>query len=340
MTQVPNYIVEDGDGLSVLASITELFAAVRDDNAGPAAPPNPVAGMRWRDTSVNPSVLRVRNAANSAWVEFRVDMGILGVGSAALTDVTNLDTLTRGDLYHGTPTAVGNPLPGSWVSLLHLPTNHPDWGRQHLWVDGSPRQFSRFKDNGVWGSWTEAPGALGFTPVQQGGVPGHGTNKIYFGWATDGSGLRVRVDNVDIGHVLFRHEVPIAPYKPFSPGGSFVMPMAQAAAGHSSGSSYWGDISASAHPVFLASSGVIRIIGSVSKWGSHPPSGHTLSIAKNGNLVANVNASTFSVDLAVSVQDKIDMSISAGVSWGSSGGSANIAFEASISLAERTIWRF
>lgn len=78
MAQVNNYIVEDGDGLSVLNALTALAQAIRDDNAGPTAPPNPVPGMRWRDTSVSPPVLRVRNAGNSAWDTF---LNMLGVST-------------------------------------------------------------------------------------------------------------------------------------------------------------------------------------------------------------------------------------------------------------------
>jgi hypothetical protein len=43
-------------------------------------------------------------------------------------------------------------------------------------------------------------GNLGFTPVQQGGGAGQGTNKIYFGWGTSG-GLRVTVDSTDQGPI-------------------------------------------------------------------------------------------------------------------------------------------
>lgn len=76
MTQVPNYIVEDGDGLTVLAAINEILSAVRDDNAGPTPPDDPVAFMRWRDTSLVPPVLKIRNAANTAWVGLPVEVGL------------------------------------------------------------------------------------------------------------------------------------------------------------------------------------------------------------------------------------------------------------------------
>lgn len=39
--------------------------------------------------------------------------------------------------------------------------------------------------------------SLGFTPVQQGGPAGYGTNKVYIGWAVDGSGLLCQVDNTN-----------------------------------------------------------------------------------------------------------------------------------------------
>ncbi len=41
--------------------------------------------------------------------------------------------------------------------------------------------------------------ALGFTPVQQGGGTGQGTNKVYIGWAADASGLMAQVDATNFG---------------------------------------------------------------------------------------------------------------------------------------------
>ena len=40
---------------------------------------------------------------------------------------------------------------------------------------------------------------LGFTPVQQGGGTGQGTNKVYIGWASDASGLMAQVDATNFG---------------------------------------------------------------------------------------------------------------------------------------------
>lgn len=43
---------------------------------------------------------------------------------------------------------------------------------------------------------------LGFTPVQQGGGAGQGTNKVYIGWATDASGLKAQADSTDLGNIV------------------------------------------------------------------------------------------------------------------------------------------
>lgn len=41
--------------------------------------------------------------------------------------------------------------------------------------------------------------SLGFTPVQQGGATGQGSNKVFIGWATDGSGLLCQIDGTNFG---------------------------------------------------------------------------------------------------------------------------------------------
>jgi hypothetical protein len=42
--------------------------------------------------------------------------------------------------------------------------------------------------------------SLGFTPVQQGGGAGQGTNKIYVGWATSGGKLLLQIDGTDFSY--------------------------------------------------------------------------------------------------------------------------------------------
>ncbi len=68
MTQVPDYVVDDGSGVALLAQLNFMLPALNSGNSGTLPPPNPVAGMKWTDMSVSPMVVRLRNAANSAWI--------------------------------------------------------------------------------------------------------------------------------------------------------------------------------------------------------------------------------------------------------------------------------
>lgn len=43
---------------------------------------------------------------------------------------------------------------------------------------------------------------LGFTPIQQGGGTGQGSNKVYIGWATDASGLKAQADSTYLGNIV------------------------------------------------------------------------------------------------------------------------------------------
>lgn len=52
-------------------------------------------------------------------------------------------------------------------------------------------------------------GALGFTPVQQGGGAGQGSNKIYLGWDQVQGRLRAQVDSTDVGGIPLANEFTI-----------------------------------------------------------------------------------------------------------------------------------
>lgn len=54
---------------------------------------------------------------------------------------------------------------------------------------------------------------LPFMPPQQGGGIGQGTNKVYIGWATDASGVRLTIDSTDMGYIYTSaagHKVPFS----------------------------------------------------------------------------------------------------------------------------------
>lgn len=55
------------DALEDLTAIRNNFAALKSCFSGATAPPNPVAGMWWYDTTAN--ILKLRNEANNAWLD-------------------------------------------------------------------------------------------------------------------------------------------------------------------------------------------------------------------------------------------------------------------------------
>lgn len=56
-------------------------------------------------------------------------------------------------------------------------------------------------DNALAVANTKQPN-LGFTPVQQGGGTGQGSNKIYIGWGSDASGLKAQAGDTDLGNIV------------------------------------------------------------------------------------------------------------------------------------------
>ena len=72
----------------------------------------------------------------------------------------------------------------------------------HSGNDGSGSGLDADLLDGAHASWfADIPARLGYTPVQQGGGAGQGTNKVYMGWG--GSRLKVQVDSTDQGNVVF-----------------------------------------------------------------------------------------------------------------------------------------
>ena len=72
----------------------------------------------------------------------------------------------------------------------------------HTGNDGAGSGLDADLLDGQQGSYyADVPARLGYTPVQQGGGAGQGTNKVYMGWG--GSRLKVQVDSTDQGNVVF-----------------------------------------------------------------------------------------------------------------------------------------
>ena len=79
------------------------------------------------------------------------------------------------------------------------------WGNDTVWHtgnDGSGSGLDADMLDGQHGSYyADVPARLGYTPIQQGGGSGQGTNKIYIGWAT--GRLKCQVDSTDRGNFVF-----------------------------------------------------------------------------------------------------------------------------------------
>jgi len=87
-------------GQTDLGNIENNFACLKSSFSGTSAPSNPVAGMLWYDTTNN--LLKLRNAANNAWLEIydfgndRVAAGKVGTDSLASGAVTDAKVTSVG----------------------------------------------------------------------------------------------------------------------------------------------------------------------------------------------------------------------------------------------------
>lgn len=62
-----DYNIANQIGLEFRADLNNALQAIVTENSGTTAPATTFPGMKWRDTSVSPSVLKKRNDANNAW---------------------------------------------------------------------------------------------------------------------------------------------------------------------------------------------------------------------------------------------------------------------------------
>lgn len=82
-------------GLSMRNTVNTILDVLRTSSSGASAPSPTVGGMLWLDTGVSPPVMRIRNAANTAWIEAQAETlpantirGNATGGAAAETNVT------------------------------------------------------------------------------------------------------------------------------------------------------------------------------------------------------------------------------------------------------------
>lgn len=121
--------------------------------ASASAPGTPQPRMLWRDTSVSPSRLYLRNDANSAWTNF--DPVYAGLLTSASIQIANLDTHVTGGVYRSASGATGNPLAGEGFRFAYWPGADSQSGTELAVGETSGRVFSRNRTSNTYGPWAE-----------------------------------------------------------------------------------------------------------------------------------------------------------------------------------------
>jgi len=97
-----DYIVSNGTGAAVRSDLNGQLAAIVSNNSGATSPATTYAYQWWADTTTN--TLKLRNSANSAWIEIMQLDGTLTMedGTAALPGLAFRDDLDTGIFRAGT----------------------------------------------------------------------------------------------------------------------------------------------------------------------------------------------------------------------------------------------
>jgi|TARA_R100000084_G_scaffold32111_2_gene12376 hypothetical protein len=68
MTQ-HDYNLQNASGAAFRADLNAALLAIVSNNSGNSSPEATFAGQIWEDTSTTPSIYKLRNSANDAWIE-------------------------------------------------------------------------------------------------------------------------------------------------------------------------------------------------------------------------------------------------------------------------------
>ena len=101
-----DYIISNGTGAAVRADINSALSAIVSLNSSASEPGTMYAYQLWADTGSNPSLLKIRNGANSGWITLRQldgDFSIVAVedGLQATPSLTFTNDLNTGVFRSG-----------------------------------------------------------------------------------------------------------------------------------------------------------------------------------------------------------------------------------------------
>lgn len=89
MSQATDYVLANQSGANFRTELNSILAAVVSQNSGSSAPSTTYAYQWWIDTGASPALLKIRNAANSAWITVgdvtAANLGLLTAATAAST---------------------------------------------------------------------------------------------------------------------------------------------------------------------------------------------------------------------------------------------------------------
>lgn len=97
MSQASNYSIANATGAAVRSDLNDVFAAIVSQNSGATEPSVMYAYMLWADTAT--TKLKMRNGANSAWIEVgTLDQVGLNIVASKFPNVSTNVTLTSAQM--------------------------------------------------------------------------------------------------------------------------------------------------------------------------------------------------------------------------------------------------
>ena len=132
-----DYIISNASGAAVRADLNNALAAIATNNSSATAPTTTYAYQWWADTGSSPTVMKLRNAANSAWITlFQLDGEWTNIafenGTAAAPSIYFKDSGTDTGIYSPGTDQVGISAGGTsrfevstTATTSTLPVVHP-----------------------------------------------------------------------------------------------------------------------------------------------------------------------------------------------------------------------
>jgi hypothetical protein len=117
MAQVNDWSLDNLPGISFRAQLNGVVEALQTSSSGATSPFPVVPGMLWFDNGVSPAALRMRNAANTAWIKI-IDTADVAASRTALSAMAQ-PTFTVGlgqvaGVYAAPSTNFSAPAGGVW----------------------------------------------------------------------------------------------------------------------------------------------------------------------------------------------------------------------------------